>query len=325
MFRFGSYEWAVLFIIVGLIIFFYKKIKTGSFLFSDIKILENMPKKLNYRRNKLILRLLALIFLILAMMRPQNVNKKEEILTKGIDMMLVQDISGSMQAIDFKPNNRLDASKIVIADFIKGRKNDRIGLVIFSAHSFTQCPLTTDYGVLLDVLETVKIGIIEDGTAIGMALATAVKHLKDREAKSKIIILLTDGVNNSGKIDPLTAANLAKTLDIKVYTIGVGKRGITKIPINHPILGQVMGEMYTEIDEKLLTNIAEITGGIYFRATDERMLKEIYNRIDSLERTEIKTKEYFRYKEYFPYFVWIGFFFLFLEILLFYIIKPKFP
>ena len=140
-----------------------------------------------------------------------------------------------------------------------------------------------------------------------------------------IIILLTDGVNNSGKIDPLTAANLAKTLDIKVYTIGVGKRGITKIPINHPILGQVMGEMYTEIDEKLLTNIAEITGGIYFRATDERMLKEIYNRIDSLERTEIKTKEYFRYKEYFPYFVWIGFFFLFLEILLFYIIKPKFP
>jgi len=259
------------------------------------------------------------------MMRPQNVNVTEEILSKGIDIMLVTDISRSMLAMDFAPNNRIEASKQVVCDFIKGRKNDRIGLVIFAAHSFTQCPLTTDYGVLLELLQEVDVGRIVDGTAIGMGLSTAIKRIKDSDAKSKIIILLTDGVNNTGKVEPITAAKIAKTYGIKVYTIGMGKHGVAPYPYYHPFFGKRTKMIETKIDEDLLIEIAKTTGGKYFRAVNEKVLKEIYEKIDALEKTEIKTREYFKYKEYFPYFLWLALLLMLFEIFWFHVYKPKIP
>ncbi len=309
MFRFASPWWVLLILILPLLYFALKKNKSGAFIFSGISLVKSFISKNNYHRNRLILRGLALLLLIIGMMRPQQVNKTEEILTKGIDIMLAIDISSSMKSMDFAPNNRLDAAKQVVADFIRGRKNDRIGMVIFSAHSFTQCPLTMDYGILLKLLDDVQIGQIEDGTAIGMAIATSVKRLKDSGGKSKVIILLTDGVNNTGKIDPMTAANLAQGLGMKIYSIGVGR--------------EIMAE--TKIDEELLRKISQITNGIYFRAEDERSLRQIYDQIDSLEKTEIKMKEYFSFREYFFYFVLLGLILLVWEFVLYNILKPKFP
>jgi len=202
-----------------------------------------------------------------------------------------------MKAEDFKPQNRLGAAKEVMEEFIESRHNDRIGLVVFSRFSFTQCPLTLDYGVLLDLLEKIDIGMIEDGTAIGTAIANSVNRLRDSKAKSKVIILLTDGINNAGKIDPQTAAKTAKALDIKIYTIGVGMPGGALYPIEDPIFGKRYVRMDTEIDEDLLREIADDTGGMYFRAKDEKGLREIYNTISKLEKTEIETKEYANYTE----------------------------
>ncbi|MBU0650794.1 VWA domain-containing protein [bacterium] len=326
MFSFASPLWFLSLIPWILIFVYYKRIKYGSFVFSDVSsLVEKGDKPSAYRRNKMLLRAFAILFLIIAMARPQSVSKTEEILTYGVDIILTIDTSTSMSSLDFAPNNRLDSAKKVVADFISGRKNDRIGMVIFAAHSFTQCPLTTDYGMLLTLLDEVQIGKIEDATAIGMALATSIKRLKDSEAKSKIIVLLTDGENNAGKIDPITAANLAKTLGIKIYTIGVGKEGQVPVPVQDPVFGRRVVMMQTKIDEELLSKIAEITGGIYFRAESEKMLYNIYHQIDKLEKTEVKVKEYFHYKEYFPWVVWIALFFVLLEILWFYVLKPKFP
>jgi len=261
-------------------------------------------------------RLIGIALLILALARPQSTNKWENVDTLGIDVMLSMDISGSMLARDFKPD-RLEAAKNVGIEFISGRPNDRMGLVVFSGESFTQCPLTTDHAVLVNLFQQINSEMIQsEGTAIGIGLANAVKRLKDSEAISKVIILLTDGVNNQGAIDPLTAAEIAKTFNIRVYTVGVGTIGEAPYPA-YDIFGRQVLRMYpVEIDEPTLKQIAEITGGEYFRATNNNALREIYAKIDKLEKSKINVKEYSRKEEKFMPLVWLAFALLLVEILL---------
>lgn len=282
--------------------------------FSSLKPFEKGPRSFRERLRHvpLAVRFLALGCLIVAMARPQSVSSRENVSTEGIDIVLVLDISGSMLAEDFTPN-RLDAAKQVADEFIDGRVNDRIGLVIFSAESFTQCPLTLDYRVLKNLLNEVKNGMIADGTAIGLALANGVNRLKDSEAKSKVVILLTDGVNNRGEIDPLTAAKIAATYGIRVYTVGVGARGMAPFPVQTPF-GIRRQMMQVDLDEKTLLSVAAITGGRYFRATDNEKLKEIYHEIDQLERTKIEVTAYKRYTELFPKWLAFGMMFLVAEL-----------
>lgn len=245
-------------------------------------------------------KLAAFIALIIALARPQNAFDEENITADGIDIVLVMDISGSMLARDFEPD-RLSASKRVAEEFIVQRKFDRVGLVVFAGESFTQCPVTTDQKVLLSLLREIESGIIEDGTAIGMGLATAVNRLKESQAKSKVVVLLTDGVNNQGFIDPLTAAETAQQFGIKVYTIGVGTQGQALYPVK-TIMGTRYQYMEVQIDEALLEKIAYMTDGKYFRATDNASLKNIYASIDKLEKTEIDITKVSRYTEQFHLF-----------------------
>lgn len=262
------------------------------------------------------LRIVVLALLIVALARPQTDKGQESITTEGIDIVLTLDVSGSMQAEDFDPN-RLEAAKRVAADFIRGRKNDRIGLVVFAGHSVTQAPLTLDYDVLLSLLDRVKIGMLqEDGTAIGMAIANSVNRLRDSEAKSKVIILLTDGVNNRGEIDPLTAANLAQALDLRIYTIGAGSQGRAYITVDDLFLGKRRVPIQADLDEETLQKVAELTDGAYFRATDEASLARIYDDIEQLETTKIDVKQYTDYVDVFPYLVYAAFALLCLEIVL---------
>ena len=247
----------------------------------------------------LFLLVVAQAMIIVALARPQFGFSKEEIKTEGIDIVLVLDTSGSMKAVDFQPKNRLHVAKKVAKEFIQGRKNDRVGLVVFAAKAFTQCPLTLEYGVLLGLLEKVDFGIIEDGTAIGMAIGAAVNRLRESEAKSKVIILLTDGRNNRGEIDPLTAAGLAKAMDVKIYTIGAGKKGQADYPVEDGVFGTRFVKMAVDIDDETLRKVAETTGGKYFRATDARKLKEIYSEISRMEKAVIETKVYKQYSEKF--------------------------
>ena len=222
---------------------------------------------------------------------PQTKNSWEEVKTKGIDIIIAMDVSGSMLAQDLKPD-RLDASKEIAIDFIKGRKNDRIGLIVFSGQSFTQCPLTTDHSSVINLFDGIKYGMVDDGTAIGDGLGNAINRLKHSDARSKIVILLTDGENTSGKIAPMTAAQIAASdsIKIKLYTIGVGTKGMAKSPIAIDFNGKFIYDwVEVKIDEETLKNIAKKTGGRYFRATDNKCLKEIYKEIDKLETTEIET------------------------------------
>jgi Ca-activated chloride channel family protein len=259
-------------------------------------------------------RIAAFILLVVALARPQSSSSGENVTTEGIDIVLAMDISGSMLAEDLRPN-RVEASKHVAADFIDGRPNDRISLVIFAGESFTQCPLTLDHGILKNLLTQVKTGMIEDGTAIGMGLATAVTRVKDSKAKSRVIILLTDGVNNRGEIDPLTAAGIAQTFGVRVYTIGVGTQGMAPYPVQTPF-GTQYQNVPVEIDEPLMRNIAEQTGGKYFRATDNLKLKAIYQEIDQLEKTKIEVTQFRRHKEEYYSAAMLAGIFLLLEILL---------
>jgi len=243
---------------------------------------------------------LAIGLVVIALARPQNINSWEETETEGIEIIMALDVSGSMLAQDLKPD-RLEAAKKVAAEFITDREKDNIGLVIFAGESFTQCPLTTDHGVLLNLLNEVKYGMIEDGTAIGLGLANGVNRLKDSQAKSKVIILLTDGTNNRGQIAPLTAAELAKTYGIRVYTIGAGTRGTAPTPVMTPY-GQRIQNMPVDIDERTLTEIAAITGGEYFRATDNESLRDIYSQIDQMEKTLIRMNQVTKKQElYLPF------------------------
>jgi len=259
-------------------------------------------------------RIAAFVLIVVALARPQSSSSGENVTTEGIDIVLAMDISGSMLAEDLRPN-RVEASKRVAADFIDGRPNDRIALVIFSGESFTQCPLTLDHGILKNLLSQVKTGMIEDGTAIGMGLATAVTRVKDSKAKSRVIILLTDGVNNRGEIDPLTAAGIAQTFGVRVYTIGVGTVGMAPYPVQTPF-GTQYQNVPVEIDEPLMRNIAEQTGGKYFRATDNQKLKAIYQEIDLLEKTKIEVTQFRKHKEEFYSAAMLAGIFLLVEILL---------
>lgn len=244
------------------------------------------------------LRLLAISAMIIGLARPQSSTKLQSITTEGIDIVLAMDISSSMLARDFEPN-RLDAAKEVATEFIKGRPNDRIGLVVYSGESFTQCPLTTDHDKLINLLAELKNGMITDGTAIGMGLATAVNRLKESTAKSKVVILLTDGENNSGNIPPLTAAEIATTFGVRVYTIGVGTMGEAPMPYQD-VFGRIRYQnVPVTIDEKTLTEIANLTDGEYFRATDNEKLKDIYQKIDSLEKTIIEETQFEKKSEEF--------------------------
>jgi Ca-activated chloride channel family protein len=259
-------------------------------------------------------RTLAVAIIIIVLARPQATDRFQNTSTEGIDIVLTLDISGSMLARDFKPD-RLEASKSVATEFIAGRPYDRIGLVVFSGESFTQCPLTTDHAVLVNLMHEIKSGMIEDGTAIGMGLATAVNRIKDSEAKSKVIILLTDGVNNRGEIAPETAAGIAKTYGIRVYTIGVGTQGMAPYPVQTPF-GTQYQDMPVEIDEDILKSIASTTGGRYFRATDNDKLVQVYNEIDKLEKSKIDVKQFSRKEEKYLGLATGAFVLLLLEILL---------
>ena len=270
-----------------------------------------------------VLRLLALICIIFALARPQTRNDEQFAEGEGLDIILCIDISGSMTAQDFTPN-RMEAAKKVAEDFVDQRITDRIGIVIFSGESFTQCPLTTDHEVLKSQIEQIRNGLLEDGTAIGSGLATSVDRLRTGTAKSKVVILLTDGINNGGLIDPATAKEIAKRYNVKVYTIGVGTEGYAPTPVSTP-MGIVMQNEKVAIDEKLLTIIANETGGKYFRAKDNASLKNIYNEIDKLEKSKVQITNYRRYAEKFYPFVFAALLFLFLEVLLKFTVFKKFP
>jgi len=305
----------------------HKKAKQTSTLHvSTLQGLEKMPIPIRVKFRFLIplLRIVCIVCLVIALARPQKSNVTESVNSEGIDIILSMDISGSMLAEDFKPN-RIEASKKVALEFILNRPTDRIGLVIFSGESFTQCPITTDQGILQQQILAIKSGLLLDGTAIGMGLATAVDRLRTSKAKSKIIILLTDGVNNTGLIDPVTALEIAKAYKIRVYTIGIGTNGSARYPVQDPLGNITMQQMPVQIDEVLLQKIARETRGKYYRAINNNALKNVYNEIDKLEKTKIEINSFKRYKELFFPFAFVGIIALFLEIILKYFLLRSFP
>ena len=271
---------------------------------------EKKKYKFNARHILFVIRMFVVALLIFILAKPQTVSVNRNSTAEGIDIVLALDISSSMLALDFEPN-RLEAAKKVANEFINGRENDRIGLVAFSAESFTQCPLTTDRSTLINSLYQLEIGLVDDGTAVGLGLANAVARLKESKNKSKVVILLTDGVNNSGTIAPLTAADIAFTYGVKVYTVGIGKNGYAQYPVQ-TIFGVQYQQMEVEIDEETLIKIAEKTNGKYFRATNEDKLIQIYKEIDKLEKMEIDVdKEYTYYHEYHKFALLAGLLLLF--------------
>lgn len=261
-----------------------------------------------------VLRMISVALIIVIIARPQSVNSWEETETQGIDIVLALDVSGSMLAQDLQPD-RLQAAKKVASEFIADRPNDNIGLVIFAGESFTQCPLTTDHKILLNLLNEVEYEMIEDGTAIGLGLATSVNRLKDSQSESRVVILLTDGTNNRGQIAPLTAADLARSYGIRVYTVGVGTKGMAPTPVNTPY-GVRMQNMQVDIDEKTLTEIAAMTGGQYFRAQDTEGLRQVYDEIDEMEKYLISVQNVTRRKELFLPFALAALGLILLELLL---------
>ena len=302
--------------IIGYQIWKYRTNKNPSLTFSDTSGLKNLSG--NWRAYGVwlspLLQVFAFVLIVLAIARPQFKNTTVERNAEGIDIVLTLDISTSMRAEDLKPN-RLEAAKDVAENFINKRISDRIGLVLFARKSFTMVPPTLDYDLLKRLLSEVEMGTIEDGTAIGMGIATAVNRLKESEAESKVIILLTDGQNNSGEIDPVTAADLAATYNIKIYTIGAGTRGTAPYPVKDPIFGNRYQNVKVDIDEEMLTQIANMTEGEYFRATDTERLKEIYTQIDELEKTEIEEIIYTDFTDLYPRFLLPGILLLILSII----------
>ncbi len=312
-----AYPWVLYFlplvILLGLWYWFMGRKRQPAITYSSLNILKEVPRTWRERLHNIpvIFRLAALGVLIVALARPQSFSSGENIYSEGIDIAMVLDISGSMLAEDFSPN-RLEAAKKVTDDFISGRVSDRIGMVIFSREAFTQCPLTVDYAVLRNLLLQVKSGMIDDGTAIGNAIANGVNRLKDSDAKSKIIILLTDGVNNAGEVDPVSASKIAQTFGIRIYTIGVGTRGQAPYPVQTPF-GIRYQMVPVEIDEAVLKEIANNTNGKYYRATDNRSLQKIYEEIDKLEKTKIEVTSYRNAKELFYSWLGAGLFLLLIE------------
>lgn len=308
----------LLFIIAPILAWYIWKAKEqdAHIQFSSLRAFKNVKTSYKvYLKHALFgLRLIVLALIIVILARPQSTDKWKDISTEGIDIVMALDISTSMLAQDLKPD-RLDAAINVADDFIKERVNDRIGLVVFAGESFTQCPITTDHDVLINLLNDVKTGMIEDGTAIGMGLANAVNRLKESEAKSKIIILLTDGENNRGDISPLTAAEIASNYHIRVYTVGVGTIGQAPYPVQ-TMFGTQTQMMDVKIDEPTLKEISRITDGQYFRATNNKSLKAIYKEIEQLEKTKINVNEFSNKNEEFFWIAVLAGFLLLMEVLL---------
>ncbi len=295
-----------------------KRFRSATIKYSDVRIVKRAGRTSRQRYRFLLtaLRVGVVALFIVALARPRSGTEYTEVTSEGIDIMMALDVSSSMQAEDFKPHNRLYVAKQEIKKFINRRVNDRIGLVVFARYSYTQCPLTTDYGVLLRFVDQVDFGMVEDGTAIGMAIANGVNRLRESKSESKVMVLATDGDNNAGEIDPITAANLAAAFDIKIYTIGVGKPGNAMFPYQDPIFGKRYVYQPTRIDEETLKEIAKRTGGKYFRARSGKELDEIYSTIDKMEKTEIKMASHIQYHELFQYFTYSGLLLLALEMVL---------
>ena len=322
--RFANPEWLLLLLFIPVLIYRYigrERRKSGRIRFSDTRLFRRIGPSfsLTLRHSLIAFRCLALALLVAAMARPQSGREGREILSQGIDIALAIDVSSSMEAKDLadQRKTRLEVCKEVVAQFAQGRTNDRLGLVVFAAEAYTQCPLTLDYGIFLSFLEGVEIaGKDWDGTAIGLGIATAVNRLRESEAKSKVIILLTDGKNNRGEIDPMTAARAAEAVGIRIYAIGAGSRGTIMQEVDGGIFGKRFVPVKVEIDEETLKKVADATGGRYFRATSEEKLEEIYAEIGEMEKTEIKVREYVDYRELFHLFLYPGLVLLSLELIL---------
>lgn len=295
---------ALLPVLIGVQVWRFLGNKRPSLIFSAVSDLTGIPG--NYRSYGVwvgpALFWISYILIILAMARPQTQSSTIEQQVEAIDIVLSVDISSSMLAEDFEPN-RLIAAKEIAAEFISNRPDDRIGLNVFARQSFTVCPPTTDHRLLLDLLADIDIGMVQDGTAIGLGIATAINRLKDSDAESRVIILLTDGLNNAGEIDPVTAGELAATHNIRVYTMGIGTRGTAPYPVQDPVFGTRYQNVRVDIDEDMLIQIADLTGGQYFRATDTDELHEVYREIDRLERTEVEEIIYTDYEDLYPRFL----------------------
>ncbi len=298
---------------------------------SDIKVSDSSAFSLAAKSWKvrlmwlpILFRMIAIALLITILAEPRSSSVRKDVVTEGIDIVISLDVSGSMLAEDFKPN-RLEAAKKTAIDFIGQRSNDRLGVVVFAGESFTQCPLTVDHDVLKNIVSKIETGKLKNGTAIGMGLATAVSRLKESKAKSKVAILLTDGVNNTGIVTPETAAEIAEKFKIRCYTIGVGTNGTAPVPVQHPIYGKTYQQAEVQIDEDLLKEISKRTGGKYFRATNNKSLEDIYKEIDKLEKTKIDETSYEQFaEEYMPFAIAAGIMLL-LEFLLNYTVFRKNP
>lgn len=299
----NPYAFLALLPIFALIFFHIKYETTPTIKFSD----SNIFHKIEHKSSKYVIflkrytRYLLLVLIVLTLAQPQILNIEQEVDTEGIDIMLVLDTSESMAAEDLQPYNRLEVAKSAMREFISKRKSDRIGLVVFGTDAYTQAPLSVDYSIIGSMFDSISLSMAGNGTAIGMAIATGLNRLKQSKDTSKIMVLLTDGENNSGQIDPLRAAELSRDLDVKIYTIGVGKEGGARIPYMHPIYGKVYSDQLTSLDEKTLKAIASITNGAYFRATDTESLQHIYETIDELETSTLTTQQYVQHFDFFPY------------------------
>ncbi|MEG0808112.1 MAG: VWA domain-containing protein [Alistipes sp.] len=321
------YLWLLLVLIPMVAYYIWRTLQgSAAIQISSVAGVVHAPRTARYylRHLPFVLRAAAVALLIVALARPQGVEQNSKTNTEGIDIMLSIDVSGSMLARDFRPD-RITAAKEVAGSFIADRYGDRIGLVAFAGESFTQSPLTTDQGTLQTLLARIRSGLIEDGTAIGNGLATAINRLRESEAKSKVIILLTDGVNNRGEIAPLTAAEIAKSQGIRVYTIGVGTEGMAPYPAVDMFGNMTFVQQKVEIDEKMLASIADMTGGKYFRATDKAKLKAIYDQINTLEKSKIEVSEHITYNELFLPWALAGLALLLLEFLIANLLLKRIP
>jgi len=314
MYRFANPEFLSLIVVIFTLVSLYvrgRRLRSGAIRYSDVESLKQADVRRTGRNRYVLfaLRVLALAAFVVAFSRPQTGITSETVTAEGIDIILAIDVSSSMLAEDLEPN-RLEAAKAVAAEFVEGRRNDRIGLVVFAAEAFTQVPLTLDYSVVTDLLAQMEVGMIEDGTAVGMGLATAVKRLQASDAESRVVVLLTDGRNNTGEIGPVTAGQMAQALGVRVYTIGAGGRGMARVPIG----GGRSAYVEADIDEASLREVAETTGGQYFRATDREGLSQIYREIDALETTEIEVENFTSYGELFHFPLAAGLLLLLLEV-----------
>ncbi len=318
MYRFEDPRLLILLLVIPVLVYRYVRLRhrgSATIRYSDVESLRrsDIRRTGRFRHIVFALRVAALVGFIVAFARPQTGVTSETIRTEGIDIVLAMDVSSSMLAEDLAPN-RLEAAKAVAAEFVAGRRNDRVGLVVFAGEAFTQAPLTLDHSVIVDLLTQMEVGMIEDGTTVGMGLATAVKRLQASSAESKVVVLLTDGRSNTGEIGPVTAAQMARALGVKVYTIGVGSRGTARVPIDDPLEGRRYVTIQVDVDEPTLQAVAETTGGLYFRATDTEGLAQIYQEIDALETTEIEVENFTTYGELFHFPLAAGLILLCLEV-----------